>query len=84
MRSPLAYAVTQIGDVEVSAAEEAARAAVIAAIAIAADRILAGPVDWAEAGSRGYDTAAAEGANVVCAATEPLRLTFTVLGDAAG
>jgi hypothetical protein len=85
MLSPLAYGVTQRADVEVFAADEAARDAIIAAIAmgIAADRILGGAVEWAEAGSPDYDTAAPEGATAVAAATVPVRLMFTVLGDAA-
>ena len=41
-------------------------------------------VEWAEAGSPDYDTVAPEGTAAVAAATVPVRLMFTVLGDAAG
>jgi hypothetical protein len=85
MLSPLAYDITHRADVEVFAADEGARDAIIAAIAaaIAADRILGGAVEWAEAGSPEYDTAAPEGATAVAAATVPVRLMFTVWGGTA-
>lgn len=86
MLSPLAYRITPRADVEVFAADEAARDEIIAglAAAVAGDRTLGGVVEWAEAGSPDYDTAASEGATVVAAATVPVRLMFTVLGDPAG
>jgi hypothetical protein len=85
MLSPLAYGIVHRADVEVFAANEALRDAIIAAlaVAIAADRTFGGAVEWAECGSPDYDTAAPEGAAAVAAATLPVRLMFTVLGDAA-
>jgi hypothetical protein len=86
MLSPLAYGITHRADVELFAATEMARDAIIAALsdAIASDRTLGGAVEWAEAGSPDYDTAGPEGAAPIAAATVPVRLMFTVLGDAAG
>jgi hypothetical protein len=86
MLSPLAYGITQRADVEVFAVDETQRDAIIAALAaaISADRTLGGAVEWAEVGSPDYDTVAPEAATVVAAATVPVRLIFTVLGDAAG
>ncbi len=85
MLSPLAYGITQRADVEVFAADEARRDAIIAAIAtaIAADRMLGGAVEWAEAGCPDYDTAAPEGSAAVAAAAVPVRLMFTVSGGPA-
>ncbi len=86
MLSPLAYGIAHRADVEVFAHDEAARDTIIAALAaaIAGDRSLGGAVEWAEAGSPDYDTVAPEGTAAVAAATVPVRLMFTVLGDAAG
>lgn len=86
MVSPLAYGIVHRADIEVFADDEAARDAIIAALAaaIAADRTLGGAVEWVEAGSPDYDTLAPEGAAAVAAATVPVRLMFTVLGDPAG
>jgi len=83
--SPLAYGITHRADVEVFAADEAARDAIIAALAaaIADDRTLGGAVEWAEVSSPDFDTVAPDGAAGVAAASVPLRLMFTVLGDAA-
>lgn len=85
MLSPLAYGIVHRADVEVFAANEMQRDAIIAALAaaIAADRTLGGAVEWAEAGSPDYDTVAPDGSAAVAAATVPVRLMFTVLGDAA-
>jgi hypothetical protein len=85
MLSPLAYGITHRADVEVFAADETQRDAIIAAlaVAIAADRTFGGAVEWAECGSPDYDTVAPEGAAAVAAATVPVRLMFTVLGDPA-
>jgi hypothetical protein len=86
MLSPLAYAITHRADVEVFATDETQRDAMIAALAaaIVSDRTLGGAVEWAEAGSPDYDTVAPEGSLAVAAATVPVRLMFTVLGDPAG
>lgn len=86
MLSPLAYGIVHRADVEVFAESEAARDAIIAALAavVAADRSLGGAVEWAEVGSPDYDTVAPEGAAGVAAASVPVRLMFTVLGDPAG
>jgi hypothetical protein len=86
MLSPLAYGIVHRADVEVFAADELRRDAIMLALAAAirADRTLGGAVEWAEAGSPDYDTLAPEGAAGVAAATVPVRLMFTVLGDAAG
>jgi hypothetical protein len=54
------------------------------ALRVVRDRTLDGAVEWAECGSPDYDTAAPEGTAAVAAATLPVRLMFTVLGDAAG
>jgi hypothetical protein len=54
------------------------------AAAIVSDRTLGGAVEWAEAGSPDYDTVAPEGSAAVAAASVPVRLMFTVLGDPAG
>ena len=84
--SPLAYGIDHRADVEVFAVDEAQRDAIVAALAaaIGADRTLGGAVEWAEAGSPDYDTVAPEGSAAVAAATVPVRLMFTVLGDPAG
>jgi len=86
MLSPLAYGITHRADVEAFAAGETQRDAIIAALAatIAADRTLGGTVEWAEVGSPDYDTVAPDGAAGVAAASVPVRLMFTVLGDPAG
>jgi hypothetical protein len=86
MLSPLAYGIVHRADVEVFAEGEVARDAVIAALAtaIAADRTLGDAVEWAEVGSPDFDTVAPEGAATVAAASLPVRLMFTVQGDAAG
>jgi hypothetical protein len=85
MLSPLAYGIVHRADVEVFAADEAARDAIIAALtaAIAADRTLGGAVEWAEVGSPDFDTVAPEASAAVAAASLPVRLMFTVLGGAA-
>ena len=86
MLSPLAYGIVHRADVEVFADGEAARDAIISEIAaaIAADRTIGGVVEWAEVGSPDFDTIAPEGSVAVAAATVPVRLMFTVLGDPAG
>lgn len=86
MLSPLAYGIVHRADVEVSAADEAQRDDIIAALAaaIAADRTLGGAVEWAEVGSPDFDAVAPEGSAAVAAATVPVRLMFTMLGDPAG
>lgn len=86
MLSPLAYGIVHRADVEVFAADETARDEIIAsiALAVAADRTLGSAVEWAEVGSADYDTVAPEGSAAVAAATVPVRLMFTVLGDASG
>ena len=47
-------------------------------------RALGGAVEWAEVGSPDFDSVAPEGAGAVAAATVPVRLMFTVLGDPSG
>lgn len=86
MLSPLSYGITHRVDVEVFAADEAARDVIVAVLAsaIAADRALGGAVEWAEVGSPDFDTVAPEGAGAVAAAIVPVRLMFTVLGDPSG
>jgi hypothetical protein len=86
MLSPLAYSIVHRVDVEVFATNEAARDAIIAglAAAVAVDRTLGGAVEWAEGGSPDYDIVAPDGAAAVAAATLPVRLMFTVLGDPTG
>lgn len=86
MLSPLAYGIMHRADVEVFADNESARDTIIATLAAAidADRALGGAVEWSEAGSPDYDTVAPEGSAAVAAATLPVRLMFTVVGDAAG
>jgi hypothetical protein len=86
MLSPLAYGIVHRADLEVFAADEVLRDAIIAALAaaVAADRTLGGAVEWAEVGSPDFDTVAPEGSAAVAAATVGVRLMFTVLGDAAG
>lgn len=86
MLSPLAYGIVHRADVEVFATDETQRDAIIAALAaaIGADRTLVGAVEWAEVGSPDFDTIAPEGSVAVAAATVPVRLMFTVQGDAAG
>ena len=82
MLSPLAYGIIHRADVEVFAADEVQRDEVIAALAVAigADRTLAGAVEWSEAGSPDYDTIAPEGAAAVATSNVPVRLMFTVSG----
>jgi hypothetical protein len=86
MLSPLAYGIVHRADVEVFATDEIRRDDIIAAIAtvVAGNRTLGGAVEWAEVGSPDFDTIAPEGSAAVAAATLPVRLMFTVLGDAAG
>ncbi|MCX8003368.1 MAG: hypothetical protein N2688_00170 [Burkholderiaceae bacterium] len=86
MLSPLAYGIVHRADVEIVAADEAARDAIIAALAaaIAANRTLGGAAEWAEAGSPDYDTVAPEGAASVAAASLPVRLMFTAPDSPAG
>lgn len=85
MLSPLSYGIVHRADVEVFAADEVQRDTIIAALAaaIGTDRTLGGVVEWAEVGSPDFDTAAPDGAAAVAAATVPVRLMFTVLGDPA-
>ncbi|MCC7282962.1 MAG: hypothetical protein IT556_11300 [Acetobacteraceae bacterium] len=83
MLSPLSYGIVHRADVEVFADGEAARDAIIGALAgaIAADRTLGGAVEWAEASSPDYDIVAPEGAALVAGASVSVRLMFTVPGS---
>jgi hypothetical protein len=85
MLSPLSFGIVHRAELEVFATDEAQRDAIIAALAatIDGDRTLGDAVEWAEAGSPDYDTVAPEGAAAVAAASVPVRLMYTVMGDPA-